>query len=97
MYTKYGYSDSRPFKILKKDFAEIYNRFSFLYPKLPAKEKMLEMFKFKESSEVYLYKPFYFRSACSSKIAAHLWNLLDNVDIEEKIKNKNGNIYYSIY
>ena len=86
LYTKYGYSDSRPFKILKKDFAEIYNRFSFLYPKLPAKEKMLEMFKFKESSEVYLYKPFYFRSACSSKIAAHLWNLLDNVDIEEKIK-----------
>lgn len=86
LYTKYGYSDSRPFKILKKDFAEIYNRFSFLYPKLPAKEKMLEMFKFEESSEVYLYEPFYFRSACSSKIAAHLWNLLDNVDIEEKIK-----------
>ena len=86
LYTKYGYSDSRPFRILKKDFDEIYNRFSFLYPKLPAKEKMLEMFKFEEGSEAYLYEPFYFRSAYSSKIASHLWNILDNVDIEEKIK-----------
>ncbi len=86
LYQKYGYNDTRPFRIAKKDFCEIYNKFSYLYPKIPSKETLFKQFNFEGESDFYFYTPFNFRSVCSSKIAAYLWTLLDDTDIEKKIK-----------
>lgn len=86
LYQKYGYNDSRPFRISKEDFLEIYDKFSYLYPKLPSKESLFKQFHFEEESDSYSYNPFNFHSVCSSRIAAHLWTLLDDTDIEKKIK-----------
>ena len=86
LYQRYGYNDTRPFRITKKDFCDIYNKFRYLYPKLPSKETLFKQFHFEEESDSYSYTPFKFHSVCSSKIAAYLWTLLDDTDIEKKIK-----------
>lgn len=86
LYNKYGYEDSRPFKISKEEFAKICSNFRHIYPKLPNENELVKKFNFQSNGEYYTYEPFKFRSDCGSKIAANLWMLMDNTDIFNKIK-----------
>lgn len=86
LYNKYGYDDSRDFKISINDFSNIYDKFKILYQKIPDKEELIKQFKFTNDGDDYFYKPFNFNNSFSSKIAANLWLLLDNYDISIKSK-----------
>lgn len=86
LYNKYGYDDSRDFKISTNEFSNIYDKFKILYQKIPDKEELIKQFKFTNNGNDYFYQPFNFYKSFSSKIAANLWMLLDDSDIIIKSK-----------